>query len=122
MKIFSRVCAEFHDADGNILFAITPATRLGFVEAPESIKQDLLFTLLVREGSLEVVDRDKNVALENDPMAGHDATGKSVEAAEKAEAKTTIVTSLEDTGAAEGENSEPAGDAKSGKPGSRGKK
>ena len=89
MKIFSRVCAEFHDADGNILFAITPATRLGFVEAPESIKQDLLFTLLVREGSLEVVDRDKNVALENDPMAGHDATGKSVEAAEKAEAKTT---------------------------------
>ncbi len=122
MKIFSRVCAEFHDADGNILFAITPATRLGFVEAPESIKQDLLFTLLVREGSLEVVDRDKNVALENDPMAGHDATGKSVEAAEKAEAKTTIVTSLEDTGAAEGENAEPAEDAKSGKPGSRGKK
>ena len=88
MKIFSRVCAEFHDAKGNVLFAITPATRLSFVDAPESIKQDLLFDLLVREGSLEVTKEGKNVALENEPMAGHDATGKSIEAAEKVEAKT----------------------------------
>ena len=34
MLILSRVCAEFHDRNGETVFAVTPRTRLTFQEAP----------------------------------------------------------------------------------------
>ena len=53
MLILSRVCADFHDARGNLLFSIRPPQRLTFVEAPDAIREDPLFQMLVNEGSLE---------------------------------------------------------------------
>jgi hypothetical protein len=70
MLILSRVCAEFHDASGNVLFRVTPQTRLTFQEAPEAIREDPLFRMLLAERSLEVSDNGpRKRKLENDPEA-----------------------------------------------------
>ena len=68
MLILSRVCAEFHDKSGTVLFAIRPADRMNFLEAPESIRQDPLFDMLVKDGSLETPGtKAEQKKLENDP-------------------------------------------------------
>ncbi len=70
MLLLSRVCAEFRDRTGAVLFAVTPETRLTFQEAPESIRQDPLFGMLLSDHSIEVTeDKNKKKALENDPVA-----------------------------------------------------
>ena len=38
MLILSRVCAQFRDAAGNVLFTISPENMLSFVEAPDAIR------------------------------------------------------------------------------------
>ena len=78
MLIVSRVCAEFHDAEGNILFTVHPHMRGQMTEAPDAIRNTLLFRMLVNEGSLKAVeDIADRKRLENDPMQGVDAEGKS---------------------------------------------
>lgn len=70
MLLLSRVCAEFRDRTGAVLFAVTPETRLTFQEAPESIRQDPLFGMLLSDHSIEVTeDKNKKKRLENDPAA-----------------------------------------------------
>ena len=54
MLILSRVCADFRSPSGAVLFRITPSTRLTFHEAPEAIREDPLFDMLLGDGSLEV--------------------------------------------------------------------
>ena len=69
MLLLSRVCAEFRDRTGAVLFAVTPETRLTFQEAPESIRQDPLFGMLLGDHSIEVTeDKNKKKALEYDPV------------------------------------------------------
>ena len=69
MLLLSRVCAEFHDPAGTVLFRVTPQTRLTFQEAPESIRQDPLFDMLLHEHSIEVAeDTARKKQLENDPV------------------------------------------------------
>ena len=69
MLLLSRVCAQFHDASGAVLFTVTPETRLTFQEAPEAIRQDPLFTLLRNDRSIEVSDDGpRKKALEQDPV------------------------------------------------------
>ena len=66
MLILSRVCAEFRDEAGVRLFVVTPRNRLTFVEAPETIRRDPLYRMLLAEGSLEVAvteDRVKELAI-----------------------------------------------------------
>ena len=78
MLILSRVCAEFHDAKGTPLFSVTPSIREIFVEAPDAIREDPLFRMLVSDGSLEAaVPEERKRILENDPSADHDASGKA---------------------------------------------
>ena len=78
MLILSRVCAEFHDTYGNAIFSVTPITRNMFVEAPDTIRQDPLFRMLLNDGSLEAaVPEERKRILENDPSADHDASGKA---------------------------------------------
>ena len=85
MLILSRVCAEFHNSKGEKIFAVTPLTRNTFVDAPEAIREDPLFRMLVNDGSMEAGITDaKKRTLENDPTAGHDAAGKAIRP-EKAE-------------------------------------
>jgi hypothetical protein len=90
MLILSRVCADFYDKRSNLLFRLTRNDLGLFVDAPESIKQDPLFQMLVSDGSIKFPEDAKtNKALENDPMAGADATGKETKskAAPKAKAE-----------------------------------
>ena len=91
MLIISRVCAEFKNKVGEIVYRVKPSD-LGLIrEAPEAIREDVLFGLLVSDGSLEAVESvSRRKTLENDPMLGTDAEGKNVgaaAAAEKAEGK-----------------------------------
>ena len=68
MLLLSRVCAEFHDETGKVLFTVTPQTRLTFQEAPETIRRDPLFDMLLNDRSIEVAeDTARRRQLENDP-------------------------------------------------------
>ena len=70
MLILSRVCAEFHNKAGETVFTVTPSMRLTFVEAPESIREDPLFRMLLDDRSIEVSDNGpRKKQLENDPMS-----------------------------------------------------
>ena len=81
MTILSRVCAQFHDRHGVPVFRVTPAMLHTIqTDVPEAIRQDPLFALLVAEGSLEeVLTASQKKALEKDPVAGTDATGKRIQ-------------------------------------------
>ena len=77
MLILSRVCAEFRDHTGAVVHRVTPETRLTFREAPESIREDPLFRMLVSEGALEaVVSPSRKKVLEADPLENTDAAGR----------------------------------------------
>lgn len=78
MTILSRVCAEFHDPQGNVICTITPANRFKPLEVPDAIARDPLFQLLVADHSLEaVVSAAQMKTLENDPIQGTNAEGKA---------------------------------------------
>lgn len=77
MLILSRVCAEFRDRTGAVIHRVTPETRLTFREAPEAIREDPLFQMLVSEGSLEAaVTPVRQKQLEADPLEGSDPAGR----------------------------------------------
>ena len=84
MLILSRVCAEFHDRSGRTIFSIAPQNLLSFLEAPEEIQEDPLFSMLLQEGSLEAVRSvNQQKALEADPAAGASADGRKTTAPRK---------------------------------------
>ena len=84
MLIMSRVCVEFHNKKGEVVHTVTPATRLTFHEAPDSIQEDPIFRMLVDDGSLEAgVTSVRKKLLENDPEVGTDAAGKKITAEEE---------------------------------------
>ncbi len=77
MLLISHVCAEFRDQTGLILFSIGPTNLHDTLVAPEAIRQDPLFALLVAEGSLRVYEsREDLKEAEKDPTKDIDATGK----------------------------------------------
>ena len=77
MLILSRVCADFTDGNGRTIFSINPPDLLSFLEAPEEIRLDPLFGLMIAEGSLEAVHSvDQRKKLENDPTEGVSAEGR----------------------------------------------
>lgn len=82
MKALSRVAAEFFDKAGNSIYRFTPADRLVYKDdIPEEIKDDLLFQMLVADGSIEVVEtNEQRKKLENDPTEGIGADGKKLTA------------------------------------------
>ena len=77
MLILSRVCADFHNKKGERVHRVTPANRLVFHEAPESIREDPLFQMLINEGSLEAaVTPIREKQLEADPLEDTDTAGR----------------------------------------------
>ena len=77
MLILSRVCAEFTDKSGAVIHRITPAMLGLFHDAPEAIRRNLLFEMLLADGSIKTPeDARKDRNLEQDPMAGAYADGK----------------------------------------------
>ena len=96
MLILARVCADFYDRNRNLLHRILPVHMGTFHEAPDSIRQDPLFQMLVDDGSIKYpADAAKDRALEQDPYAGADATGKDIRPkAEKPKAETKAKTTV----------------------------
>ena len=96
MLILARVCADFYDRNRNLLHRILPVHLGTFHEAPDSIRQDPLFQMLVDDGSIKYpADAAKDRALEQDPYAGADATGKDIRPkAEKPKAETKTKTTV----------------------------
>ncbi len=81
MLIIPYVCAEFHDRSGNVIHRITPAMRGTMVEVPDAIRQDILFGMLVQDGSIKTPEtKAQKKMLEQDPMAGVTADGRSEQA------------------------------------------
>ena len=92
MLILARVCADFYDKNRNLLHRILPVHLGTFHEAPDSIKQDPLFQMLVDDGSIKYpADAAKDRALEQDPYAGTTPDGREkmpkVETGSKVESK-----------------------------------
>ena len=86
MLILSRVCADFHNAKGELIHRVSPANIQTFHEAPEAIREDPLFRMLVNEVSLEAsVTPAQKKQLEADPQEGADAAGRK-----RAPAKKTV--------------------------------
>ena len=77
MLILARVCADFYDRNRNLLHRILPVHLGTFHEAPDSIRQDPLFQMLVDDGSIKFpADAAKDRALEQDPFAGTTPDGR----------------------------------------------
>ena len=56
-----------------------PADLEGYHDVPEEVRQDPLFQMLEKDGSIVYADNaEKQRAIENDPMAGATADGKEV--------------------------------------------
>ena len=98
MTIVSRVCAEFCDRSGKTLLVIRPQDLLTIMDAPEEIREDPLFDMLIADGSLEAVRSvEQQKSLESDPVAGTTAEGKktkprksgTAESAKVADSKTS---------------------------------
>ena len=80
MLIIPYVCAEFRDKAGNTLFRIRPEMLRSMQEVPDAIEQDHLFDLLVADGSIKTPESvAQKKLLEQDPMIGMAATGKTVD-------------------------------------------
>ncbi len=110
MLLLSRVCAEFRDASGVPLFRVTPRTRLTFQEAPEAIRQDPLFAMLLSDRSIEVTESGpRRKALENNPGPAPEPAAVKAENAGKTE-KTEVPEKAEKAEKAEKVEKPPRGD------------
>ncbi len=68
---------EFRDLHNHPLFEVKPAMLNTFQEAPDTIRQDPLFHLLISDGSLEaVVPEERRKELEKDPLKDIAPDGK----------------------------------------------
>ena len=78
MLIITYVCADFRDKNGNPIFRITADMLRTMQDVPEAIKQDLLFDMLVQDGSIKTPETvAQRKLLEQDPMIGMTAEGKA---------------------------------------------
>ena len=68
ISLFARVCAEFRDRKGAVLFTIRPHDLLRPIEAPEDIREDPLLMMLVRDRAIDIIEKKEDLKkLENDP-------------------------------------------------------
>ena len=77
MTICCHVATIFKDQNWNPIYKLENPERNKNVEVPDAITQDPIFHQLIDEGSLEVIITvGQRNRLENEPLAGIDATGK----------------------------------------------
>jgi len=77
MTIICAVAADFVRPDGEI-FRVT-GKEIGVIkDAPEWIKDTLLFRMLDKDGSIKYVTNSNRIQAENDPLAGINAEGKEI--------------------------------------------
>ena len=114
MRIISHVCADFYDSEGAVIFSVTPSNRNHYIPAPDAIRQDPLFALLVADGSIEaVVTDDRKRVLEQDPETGIDETGKAIRIpeAEASEKPAKTAKSAKSTKTEKAESADPGTDS-----------
>ena len=56
MTIFAKVCCEFRDKHGKKILTIHPNETWRQMEAPDAIREDPLFQMLLQDKSLELVN------------------------------------------------------------------
>jgi len=89
LTIFSRVCVDFRSRSGESIFTIEPDRRFCFMKAPDSIREDPIFDMLIADGSLEVTEeRAMQKKLEADPMEGIAPDGKRAQVVASVKGKT----------------------------------
>ena len=72
-----RVCAQFRDKRGNVIFTVNQGLMDKFTEVPDAIREDPLFEMLCADHSIEAnLTPVQRKTVENDPMAGMDPSGK----------------------------------------------
>lgn len=82
-----HVAADFIGPDG-LRFRVTKEKINIFLEAPVWIKDTLIYRLLLKDGSIVVADTKQTAAVvENNPLAGVNAEGKTVVKTEPVEVK-----------------------------------
>jgi hypothetical protein len=70
MLIVPFVCAEFRSPEGGILCRIRPDELRTFKSVPDAVRQDPLFDMLLRDGTIEVPETKADIKrLEYDPVA-----------------------------------------------------
>ena len=113
MLIIPYVCADFRDKNGNPIFRITTDMLRTMQDVPEAIKQDLLFDMLVQDGSIKTPETvAQRKLLEQDPMIGMNADGKTAKPKEtvketKGKAETKADEKPAEAKPAEGNQSKP---------------
>ncbi len=81
MRIVSRVAAAFCRRDHTPIFEVNARDLLVILDAPDEIKSDPLFGMLVKEGSLQVINSEETQKLiEMDPKQGTNAEGRMISA------------------------------------------
>ena len=79
MRIVSRVAAAFYRPDQTQIFEVTARDLLVILEAPDEIRRDPLFDMLVKEGSLEAISSgDQQKELEKNPVQDANAEGRKI--------------------------------------------
>ena len=79
MRLVSRVAAAFYRRDHTLIYEIRARDLLVILDAPDEIRVDPLFDLLVKEGSLQVVSSSEaQKMLEIDPKQGTNAEGRKI--------------------------------------------
>ena len=115
MLVVPYACAEFHNKFGEVLYRITADQLRIATEIPESVKEDPLFALMVKDGSLKAPDSKLELkVLENDPDAKITKTEKPA----KAEKSARVEKSAKGAGVISGTTK--AEDGKAGEPGDDG--
>jgi len=81
MKNFLMICYVAVDfvGPGGEIFRIGPKQLGVFVEAPEWVKNTLIFKLLLKDESIRIGESNEAKKLENDPYDGIGADGKATE-------------------------------------------
>ena len=94
MTIICSVAADFVNSEGG-KFSVT-GRELGVIkEAPDWIKDTLIFKWLVNDGSLKFVTKDNRIKAENDPLAGLNAEGKAIRSEDDKGAETPKESEIE---------------------------
>ena len=90
MNKFLMICyvaADFGPFEGE-MFRVTPNMISTFIEAPEWIKDTIMFKWLLADGSIKVAEQQITKKQgENDPLAGMAADGKDAKVSEAQEAE-----------------------------------
>ena len=88
MLIIPYVCADFRDKSGNPIFRITADMLRTFTEIPDAVKEDMLFDMLVADGSIKTPETEsQKKLLEQDPGLGMLADGKADKPAKETKSK-----------------------------------